>query len=115
MTVEQLQWIVGVAASAVIAVAGIAIGAFRAMSARLDIAMNHIDKMVRAGDDALHERVNQLRQDVSDNYVRRIDLDGHLKRLDDTLKEVRDDQKEIIKQLARNEASAIRRGKQQPS
>lgn len=109
MTVEQLQWLVGTAASVVVSVTVIAIGAFRAMSGRLDLAMAHIDKMVRVGDDGLHERINRLRQDVSDNYVRRIDLDGHLKRLDDTLKEVRDDQKEIIKQLARNEASAVRR------
>lgn len=111
MTVAELQWLVGIAVSAVIAVAGIAIGAFRAMSGRLESAMGRVEKAVKDGDDHLHERVNRLRQDVSDNYVRRVDLDGHLQRIDETLREVRSDQKEIIKQLARQEATAkTRRG-----
>ena len=110
MTVSELQWLVGIAVSAVIAVAGIAIGAFRAMSGRLESAMGRVEKAVKDGDDHLHERVNRLRQDVSDNYVRRVDLDGHLKRIDDTLKEVRDDQKKMIEQLARQETGRPRRG-----
>lgn len=99
MTVAELQWLVGIAVTAVIAVASVAIGAFRAMSGRLESAMGRMEKAVKDGDDHLHERVNRLRQDVSDNYVRRVDLDGHLKRIDDTMKEVRDDQKKLIERV----------------
>lgn len=103
MTVVELQWIVGTALSLIAAMAAIAVGSFRAMGNRLDAAVGQLrqsmqqqETYMKNGDDALHDRVNRLRQDVSDNYVRRVDLDGHLKRIDDTMKEVRDDQKKLI-------------------
>lgn len=104
MTVVELQWLVGIAVSVIFAIAGIAIGAFRSMSAKLDKAVETMRESVKDGDDQLHERVNRLRQDVSDNYVRRADLDSHMTRIDGTLKEVRDDQKAIIRSLAALEA-----------
>lgn len=109
MTVDELQWLIGIGLTFVLAVGGIAIGAFRAMSNKLDRVASDLAKNVKAGDDQLHERVNRLRQDMSENYVRRADLDSHMKRLDDTLKEVRDDQKQIIRQIAALEAKAPRR------
>lgn len=103
MTVVELQWIVGTALSLIAAMAAIAVGSFRAMGNKLDAAVGQLRQSIQQqetymknGDDALHDRVNRLRQDVSDNYVRRVDLDGHLKRIDDTMKEVRDDQKKLI-------------------
>lgn len=71
----------------------------------LDKVAADVRQSVKDGDDQLHERINRLRQDVSDNYVRRADLDSHMKRLDETLKELRDDQKEIIKAIAALEAN----------
>src|SRR5262245_28690429 len=99
MTLPDLQWIVGIAVTAVLAIAGIAISSFRAMSGRLDKSMETLTKTVKEGDDVLHERLNRIREDVSNNYVRRVDLDSHMKRVDETLKEVRDDQKQIMRQL----------------
>jgi uncharacterized protein YlxW (UPF0749 family) len=93
MTIGELQWLIGIAVTFAVAIGGISISAFRAVSAR---------------DDQLHGRVNRLREDVADNYVRRADLDSHMKRLDETLKEVRDDQKQIIRQIAALEAKAPR-------
>lgn len=45
---------------------------------------------IQKGDDALHERVNRVR----DEYVRRVDLDSHLQRLDQNLKELREENRE---------------------
>lgn len=101
MTVEALQWLVGTAITVVVAIGGIAFTAFRAVNAKLDKSVGELRTAVKDGDDMLHERVNRLRQDVSDNYVRRVDLDGHMTRMDSMLKEVRDDQKKIIEQIAR--------------
>lgn len=108
MTVSELQWLIGIAVTFVLAIGGIAISAFRAMSNKLEKAVERMQTAVKEGDDQLHDRVNRLRQDVSENYVRRIDLDSHMKRVDETLKEVRDDQKQIIRQLAALEARAAR-------
>lgn len=103
MSISELQWIVGTALALTAAMAAIAVGSFRAMGNKLDAAVGQLrqsmqqqETYMKNGDDALHDRVNRLRQDVSDNYVRRVDLDGHLKRIDDTMKEVRDDQKKLI-------------------
>ncbi len=104
MTIGELQWLIGIASTFILAVAGIAIGAFRAVSNRIDRAVEQMRVSVKEGDEQLHERVNRLRQDVSDNYVRRVDMESHMKRLDETLKEMRDDQKSIIRSLASLEA-----------
>jgi hypothetical protein len=100
MTVSDLQWLVGTAIGVVLAVAGIAVGALRAVNNRLDDLVGQI----KTGDDQLHERINRVRDDISNGYVRRVDLDSHMKRTDDTLKEMRDDQKIIMRTLATLEA-----------
>lgn len=104
MTVSELQWLVGTAATFILAVAGIAIGAFRAVSNRIDSAVEKMQKAVKEGDDQLHDRISRVRDDMQENYVRRVDLDSHMKRHDDMLKEIRDDQKQIIRQMAGLEA-----------
>ncbi|MFC3074854.1 hypothetical protein [Shinella pollutisoli] len=110
MTLSELQWLVGIAVTFVLAIGGIAIGAFRAVGARIDKAVDQMREAVKDGDDQLHERINRLRQDVSDNYVRRVDLDSHMMRLDSAVKEIRDDQKAIIRSLAALEAKQGRQG-----
>lgn len=40
---------------------------------------------LKAGDDALHERINRTRDDC----VRRVDLDGHVNQLRDGMKELK--------------------------
>jgi uncharacterized membrane protein YvbJ len=106
MTIPELQWLIGIAVTFVLAIGGIAASAFRAVTSRIDKAVDAMREAVKNGDDQLHNRVNRLRQDMSDNYVRRVDLDSHMKRVDETLKEMRDDQKKIIFQLASLEAKA---------
>jgi hypothetical protein len=113
MTTLELQWLIGISLTLLIAAAGMTIAAFRAVSSRIDRAAEQMRVAVKDVDEQLHERINRLRQDVSDNYVRRADLDSHMTRIDGTLKEVRDDQKTIIRSIAALEAKQSRpRGRQ---
>lgn len=111
----EFQWLIGIAVTVVLSIAGIAVAAFRSMSAKIDEgsmkineAMGDMRTSIKQGEDTLHDRVNRLRQDVSDNFVRRADVESHMKRLDDTMKEIRDDQKQIIRQIATLEAKQPR-------
>lgn len=117
MTIVELQWIIGTAVSVVIAMMMIDVGSFRAMGNKLENAVRQLETFMKTGDDNLHERVNRLRQDVSDNYVRRIDLDGHLRRIDDTMKQILLDQKELIRNVTLLTASSgeVRKRRQPPA
>lgn len=39
-------------------------------------------KTSASAEEKLHERVNRLRDDMSDGYVRRVDLEGHIVRIE---------------------------------
>lgn len=104
MTTGELQWLVGIALTFVLAVGGFAFGAFRSVGNRIDGAVKELSKAIKEGDDQLHDRISRTRDDMSNGYVRRVDLDSHMKRTDDTLKEMRDDQKAIMRSLAALEA-----------
>lgn len=95
MQIAELQWLVGVAVTVVVAIGGIAIGAFRAMSNRLDAVAKDMRASIKDGDDALHERINRVR----DDYVRRVDLDGHLARIDKKLDDMAKKQDEQSREL----------------
>ena len=95
MTTAELQWLVGTAIGVVLSIAGIAIGAFRSMSGRLDKAVEKIEGSMKHEDDRLHERVNRVR----DEYVRRDDFDKSMERVDGTLRDIREDQKKMIDML----------------
>ena len=52
---------------------------------------------IKEGDDALHERINRVR----DDYVRRVDLDGHMTRIDQNVKEMREESREGTREINR--------------
>lgn len=97
MTVQELQWLMGIAITVVLGIGTIAIGAFYKVSNKIDGAVENMRTAVKQGEEHLHDRINRLREDVANNYVRRVDLESHMKRQDDTLKEMRDDIKQIIR------------------
>lgn len=85
---SDLKWVIGLAISMVLAFGTIMIGAFRNVSAKI------------AG---LHSRVD----DVKEKYVRRDDLDGHIVRIDQNVRDLRDEMranhKEIIRALSKHQ------------
>lgn len=96
MSVEDLRWAIGIAVSAWLGMAGIIVGAFRSLSGKMDRNDRDVRISVKEGNDALHERVNRVR----DEYVRRADLDDRLKHLQETQTEMRADIKAIRDTLA---------------
>ncbi|MDH7787629.1 uncharacterized protein YlxW (UPF0749 family) [Ochrobactrum sp. 19YEA23] len=80
---EDLKWLMGTAVTLIVFFSGALIAAFRSLS-----------KSQKDGDDQLHDRVNRVR----DEYVRRVDLDDHVKQLRDGMKEMRDETREGLKE-----------------
>lgn len=68
---------------------GMLAGTFRILSDRQTVIADGL----RAADNVLHERVNRIREELAREFVRRIDLDGHLGRIDKSLIDLREDQK----------------------
>lgn len=73
---QDLKWLVGIAVTICLAVFGAIVTSFRTLAARIS-----------SGNSELHKRVD----DVKEKYVRRDDLDGHISRMDASLKELRDE------------------------
>lgn len=46
------------------------------------------------GDDKLHSRINDVRETMTNGYVRRDDLDGHLQRIEKGVTELRTEMRE---------------------
>lgn len=46
------------------------------------------------GDEKLHDRINRVRDEMAAGYVRRVDLDGHLQRLEKQISDMRQDMKD---------------------
>ena len=60
------------------------------------IHKNHeeIIAAISDGDDKLHERINRTRDDMSNMYVKRADLDGHLQRIENSVASMRQEMRE---------------------
>ena len=78
----------------VVVIAGAAIARDRQLTNM--IHKNHEEGLtaINDGDDRLHTRVNELREHVSNGYVRRDDLDGHLQRIEKGVSEIRNEMRE---------------------
>lgn len=80
----DLKWVIGVAVSLTVTLVTALIAAFRNLANRIS-----------TGNRDLHKRVD----DVKDKYVRRDDLDGHILRIDQNVRELRDEMRENHRQL----------------
>lgn len=98
---DDLKWVIGIGVTLFLAFGGSLLGAFyrlggkiesgdRDNSIRMDERTRGISESMKTADDALHERVNRVR----DEYVRRTDLDGHIQRLEKNVDDVRNDIKQ---------------------
>ncbi len=80
---EDIKWLIGISASMAASFIIALIASFRSLAAS-----------IKTGDDALHERINRTR----DDYVRRVDLDGHINQLRDGMKELKEESRESAKE-----------------
>ncbi|WP_414832175.1 hypothetical protein [Afifella sp. YEN Y35] len=96
---EELMWLVGALVSVVSLIGG-AIVRDRYQSDKVSTSERRLSDQMKDGDDRLHERINRVRDELSENYVRRPDLEGHLARLDSQLQELRSDGKAQSREMA---------------
>ena len=80
----DLRWFIGIAVSVALTLVGAIITAFRNLAGRIS-----------AGDRELHQRIDE----VKEKYVRRDDLDGHIGRLDQNVREIREEMRENHRQV----------------
>lgn len=83
-------------ASELYALAGF-IGVIAAIVGTIVTLNRSTHKAISDGDNQLHERVNRVR----DEYVRRVDLDSHMTRIETNVKELRDENREGTREINR--------------
>ena len=82
------QWIIGTAITIGAFIAASIWGIFRVLSGKIDDVLKKIDHnrvITSENIKELHGRIDRIK----DDYVRRVDLDSHLSRIDKTLDEVK--------------------------
>jgi hypothetical protein len=90
---EDIKWFIGIASSLAVPFTVALIASFRSLSKSIKDGDEKLATSLKDGDDALHARINRTR----DEYVRRIDLDDHVKQLREGMKEMRDETREGLK------------------
>lgn len=75
----DLRWFIGIAVSVALALVTTIIAAFRNLAARISTLDRDMLKRI---------------DDVKEKYVRRDDLDGHITRLDQGMREIREEMRE---------------------
>lgn len=90
---DEIRWLIGICTTVAIFQTGTLIAAFRYLTIKIDDVKAEAGK----GDDALHERVNRVR----DEYVKRVDLDGHMSRMETNVKELREETREGTREINR--------------
>lgn len=81
---EEIKWLIGIGVAISLSVAGYIIAAIRGLSSQ-----------IKAGDDALHQRINRVR----DEYVRRDDLADFSVRFENSIREMRQENRDLFKQM----------------
>lgn len=69
------------------------IGALFGLFSGVAAYSKHVAAQIKDGDDELHHRVNQIR----DEYVKRVDLDAHMNRVESRLRDTREELREDIR------------------
>ena len=86
---DDLKWLVGIS----ITVLGMFVTAMWNMAGRIKAVDDRTTVAIKEGDAELHGRINRVRED----YVRRVDLDGHIQRLDKNVEDLRREMRENAK------------------
>ena len=87
----DIKWLIGILITVAIAFALMLIAAFRNLSSKWSTSAATLHQKIEDGDKSIIEKIDA----VKENYVRRDDLDGHIQRLDQTVNDLRREQKEL--------------------
>lgn len=80
----ELKWVIGIAVTLSIVFTTSILGAFRSLASRIS-----------QGNKDLHARVDA----VKENYVRRDDLDDHIRRIESGIRDIKEDNRQNHKQV----------------
>ncbi|MBL4768202.1 MAG: hypothetical protein JKY94_10880 [Rhodobacteraceae bacterium] len=83
----EIRWLIGIVATIVIAM----ISTFRSLSSKISAGNKAIYAKIEEADKDIGHKI----EDVKQRYVRRDDLDSHISRLDQTVNDLRREQKEL--------------------
>ena len=86
---DDLKWVIGIAVTLTLGWGTILIGAFW----RLVSMIRRVEDEVDGNSKELHARINRVREDT----VQKSDLDGHLTRLSNDMREMRQEHREATK------------------
>jgi hypothetical protein len=74
-----------------------AIGTLAGIVAAIIASHRSTSDKIQKGDDQLHDRINRVR----DEYVKRVDLDSHMARMETNVKELREENREGTREINR--------------
>lgn len=91
----EVDWgVIAAFGGLIIAVVGGVIARDRQLTNMIHKSAEEQVKASQAGDDTLHQRINRARDEMHEHFVKRVDLDGHLQRIEARVNEMRSDMKE---------------------
>lgn len=79
---SETQWLIGAAFGLVLLIGG------------LLTRDRQLNQTIQTGDDGAHKRIDEVHERINrtrDDYVRRVDMDGHLNRIEANMREIRDE------------------------
>ncbi|MBX4994863.1 hypothetical protein [Rhizobium binae] len=94
---DDIRWLIGAMITVSTFVRGLVFAAFNNIKMRMNAVDERLSGKIEAGDDVLHDRLNRIR----DEYARRSDLDGHIHRLESSIKDLREEHRETSKETTR--------------
>ena len=86
---DDIKWLIGLS----VTIFGMFVVALTNMAGRIKGVEDRTTTAIKEGNAEPHGRINRVRED----YVRRIDLDGHLQRLDKSIEDLRRESRDNAK------------------
>lgn len=80
---SAIFWVMGFAVAAISMIGGVI------------VRDRQVTKMINEGDEKLHQRINLIQHD----YVRRDDLNGHIQTIENTVNQMREEQRETNRRI----------------
>lgn len=91
--VVEISVLIGLCGIAVVVIGGV-IARDRQITNMIHKNHEELNAAIGDGDEKLHERINRTRDDMSNLYVKRTDLDGHLQRIEKSVTDMRQEMRE---------------------
>lgn len=89
------RWLIGVALTATGLCSGLLVTAYQMLTRRIEAN----SKATKIDDDAIHERINRVRDELARDFVRKADIEVHMGRIEASSRETRQEFRDAIKTI----------------